>query len=602
MRIWVLLALLLAAAPATIRAQCTPAAAVQKAIDELPTQSPDETEWAFQQKHDAAIEALLVRFPGDLFVARTYIQSKYRKADKDKVIAEYKARHEKSPDDPVLTYLYAMALEGRESPESIKLFEATLAKSPQFPWPHSGLAGIYSMPLFLNKEEGLKHTKAFLAACPDALDGYRQLASVDDKTVLRDYAVKLRALLQPRTDDEAIGAHRILWSIEFKAHPTSEYDGLRKQVADDLKQLRALNREDKRLWYYTLEQGYKLANDQKQADWANDERQRRLPQAWELASMSKWYKDHPRPNTDDAAAKKRSYYSDLLKQTDLWLKERPKMVSIWRDRLVAMEYLDDVPAADVEAVADTYLKLARDDAGPDGPDAYDYFTIARVLSRRHLQPEHVVDLIEKDLAKIKIESAEPMYDGYATKDNLQDFNFYQTENPVNPTGFEAAAFIELKQAGKARLALTRMEDELEAVKALLGDKAEYRRAYTTRVAFWWELMARAAELEGHDQDAMAFYEHALLSRFEAKEPPETGIKDDMGDGARRLWSKLGGSNEGWQLWYGRQADTLATQAALIWEDANQPLPAFELTDLKGKTWTQVSLKGKTTFLNFWASW
>ena len=76
----------------------------------------------------------------------------------------------------------------------------------------------------------------------------------------------------------------------------------------------------------------------------------------------------------------------------------------------------------------------------------------------------------------------------------------------------------------------------------------------------------------------------------------------MGDGARRLWSKLGGSNEGWQLWYGRQADTLATQATLTWEDANQPLPAFELTDLKGKTWTQASLQGKITFLNFWASW
>ena len=38
-----------------------------------------------------------------------------------------------------------------------------------------------------------------------------------------------------------------------------------------------------------------LAKDQKQADWAHDERQRRLPEAWELYSMSKWYKDHPHP-------------------------------------------------------------------------------------------------------------------------------------------------------------------------------------------------------------------------------------------------------------------------------------------------------------------
>ncbi|MGA3041677.1 MAG: hypothetical protein ABSF54_12900, partial [Bryobacteraceae bacterium] len=135
MRIWVYLALLLAAAPVTLQAQCTPAAAVQIAIDQLPTQSPDETGWAFQQKYDAAVEALRVRFPGDLFVERTYVQSKYRKADKDKVIAEYKSRHEKNPGDVVLTYLYAISLEGRASPESIKLFEASLARAPQFPWP-----------------------------------------------------------------------------------------------------------------------------------------------------------------------------------------------------------------------------------------------------------------------------------------------------------------------------------------------------------------------------------------------------------------------------------------------------------------------------------
>lgn len=601
MRISVFFALLLAAAPGSTRAQCTPSPAVQTALDELPTQSPDETEWAFRQKHDAAIQTLLARFPGDLFVERSYIQSAYRKADKDRVIAEYKARHEKNPDDPVVTYLYAIAIEGRQSPESIKLFESALVKAPQFPWPHYGLAGIYGMPVFLNKEERLKQTEAFLTACPDSLDGYGELTNVDDKEVLASYAAKLHALLRDRTDLQAIGAYRTLWAIEFKAHPTSEYDGLRKVVTDDVKRLRALDREDKKVWYYRLEQGYKLANDQKQADWANDERQRRLPESWELASMSKWYKDHPRPNTDELAAKKRSYYAEALKQSDLWVKERPKMFYAWESRLLAMEYVD-VPASDVEATVDTCLKLSMDDSGPEGPSSNTYFTIARVLSRKHLQPERVVELAQKGLAKAKIENAEPMYDGYATAENLRDNDFYQSLDPVTGSGYEADGYIELKQAGKARITLTRMEDELVTLKKAAGDKADYKKEYTIRLATWWGLMARTAELAGHDQDAMAYFEHALLSRFEAQQTPDTGIPDEVADSARRLWTKLGGSNEGWQLWYGRQADVLATQAGLTWEDANQPLPAFELTDLKGKTWTQASLKGKTTFLNFWASW
>ena len=70
-------------------------------------------------------------------------------------------------------------------------------------------------------------------------------------------------------------------------------------------------------------------------------------------------------------------------------------------------------------------------------------------------------------------------------------------------------------------------------------------------------MARAAELQNHEQDAMAFYEHALLERFEAQQMPETGMPDEMADNARRLFTKLGGTNDAWQIWYGSRADNLS---------------------------------------------
>jgi len=278
------------------------------------------------------------------------------------------------------------------------------------------------------------------------------------------------------------------------------------------------------------------------------------------------------------------------------------MSGIWYSRLTAMEHLDDIPAADVTATADEYFKLVAADAGPDGPGSYQYFNIARVLSKKHLQPERVLELAGKGLAKVKVESSEPFYDTYATKENLQESNFYRSISPVTGSGLEADSCIELKDAGKARIALARMEDELQAANALVGDKAEFKKEHTGCLAAWWGLMARAAELQNHEQDAMAFYEHALLLRFEALQMPETGIKDETADDARRLWTKLGGTNDGWQMWYGRRADTLANKATLTWEEANQTLPSFELADLKGKTWTQASLKGKVTFLNFWASW
>lgn len=605
MRIALLIALLLAAVPARAPAQtadwCIPPAAVKAALDRLPATLPEEMQWQYEQKHIAAVQELLTRFPGDLFVQRAYIESMSRRADKDKVIAEYQARYEHSPDDPVAAYLYAVTLEGRRSAEAIKILDATLKKYPQFPWPHHALALLYSTPVFQNKDERVKQAKAFVAACPESLDGYRQLLGLDDKDLLAANAAKLRALLRTRTDMDGIRAYATLWSTEFKAHPMSEYDGLRKQVGEDLKRIRALNWEDKRGWYYTLEQGYKLVNDQKQADWASDERVGRWD-PWIPASELQWYRDHPRPRNDEAADKKRAYYAQQLNQTDLWLKESPKSTDVWRLRLEAMEYLEDVPAADVEAVAEEYLKLLTIGAGPDGPDSSDYFTIARILSRKHVQPDRVVELAGKGLAQVQVENSEPSYDAYDTKDNVQMFHFYRSLNPITGSGLEAEGYIQLKQAGNARLALVRMEDELQAANTLAGDKPDFKKQYTGRLAAWWGLMARAAELQGHQQDAMAFYEHALLLRLEAQQMPETGIPDEVAENARRLFTKLGGTNDGWQIWYGSRADRLATLATLTWEEANQPLPSFELVDLKGKTWTQASLKGKVTFLNFWATW
>lgn len=78
----------------------------------------------------------------------------------------------------------------------------------------------------------------------------------------------------------------------------------------------------------------------------------------------------------------------------------------------------------------------------------------------------------------------------------------------------------------------------------------------------------------------------------SKEKPETGVKDELAENARKFWVRLGGTNDGWQIWYGRPADVLSSLATLTWEDANQPLAAFELTDIKGKTWNLASLKGR----------
>ena len=385
-------------------------------------------------------------------------------------------------------------------------------------------------------------------------------------------------------------------------HPPSEYDPLRKQVGQDLERIRQLKLEDKRKWYDALQQGYKLVNDQKQSDWAEEQAQTRLPWYYELAAVTKWGKDHHRPGDDALPDVKRAYYRDLLQQSAQWVKERPNTSFFWTDRLDAMEHLEDVPTAEVLAAVDEATKVMMSNAGPEGPGSNDYFNIAEVLSKKHLQPERVVEMAQKGLAKWEIDSKEPYYDTYATKENLEDNKFYNAYSRLQGMGFEADGYLQLKQLDKVQLLLTQMDERLDDFKSLAGDKQERKRTYTGQLAAYWGLMAREAELHGRKLDAMAFYENALLTRLDAQQKPETGMKDELADNAHQLWAGLGGSDEGWKLWYARRADALANQATLTWEDANQPLATFELADLRGKNWNTASLKGKVTFLNFWASW
>ena len=606
LKVWLCFSLLwVGLAPGNARAQsanvCGPAPAVKLALDGLPQQTPALTDWQFHEQYAAALQALLRQYPDDVFVQRAYINSMDSRSDKDKVIAEYKARYERNPDNPQLAYLYGMTLVGRQSPEAIKLFSGALKADPKFPWPHLQLLTIYSSPVFLNKEQSAAHLRAFLDACPASLDGYERLTRIDDKDLLRPYAAHLRTLLASRSDPDAVGAYRTLWSLEFKVHPPSEYGPLRRQVGQDLERLGQLKLEDKRQWYEALQDGYKLVNDQKQSDWAQEQAQTRFPRPYELAAMTKWAKDHHWPDEDATPAVKQAFYHDLLQQSAQWIKERPNSFNMWYYWLDAIEALEDVPAADVKSGVDQALQVAITNTGPDGPNSNLYSDLAEALSQKRLEPERVVELAQKGLAQWEIESKGPPYD-LGTKEDLDNFKYNQDYTRLQILGFEVDGYLQLKQADKAQIALTQMDEWLQDLKSQVGDIQRHKKSYARRLSSYWGQMAREAELRGRKLDAMGFYENALLTRLDAQQKPETGKKDELADNAHQLWGNLGGTDEGWRLWYGRRADALANQAGLTWEDASLPLPAFELADLSGKTWNVAALKGKVTFMNFWASW
>jgi thiol-disulfide isomerase/thioredoxin len=599
---------------------CEPSPEIQKALDQLPEyrRDPRLTDWQVYQQRLAGVKALLRQYPNDVFVQRTYVESatSLRQFDKASVeeesqaTAEYKRKHEQNPENPEVDYLYGLTLVGRDTPDAIRAFDAALQTEPSFPYPHLSLVRIHSATAFLNKEKALTHLKAFLDACPAAFEGYDFVIWVADKDSLNKYGAQLRGVLEARSDRSAVAAYQTLWSIEFKAHPPSEYEGLRKQVGQDLVRIKQLNLRDQREWYETLEQGYKLANDPKQAEQVGQERELRLPSG-ELPERTKWFKEHPSPEGDANLAAKKVYFTDLLAQTTLWLqKVNPDFVlghfEILNDRVRALSELDDAPGTDLELAVEQELKYAGENGGGSpwstepSPWSDDYFGAAETLSKKHIDPERVIDYVEKGLAIRAAEDKQPASDLSATKENAADTKFYRGYSRFNAQRCEIKAYLQLKKYDRAQAMLAQMDQGLQDLKPLAADNDDRKQGLAAWLTDYWSLRAQDAELQGQKTDAMSFYENALLTRLDGQVKPAAG--DELAENAHRLWTSLNGTEEGWQLWYGRRANDLANSVALTWEKTNQPLPPFELADLNNRTWNLAALKGKVVFISFWATW
>ena len=58
--------------------------------------------------------------------------------------------------------------------------------------------------------------------------------------------------------------------------------------------------------------------------------------------------------------------------------------------------------------------------------------------------------------------------------------------------------------------------------------------------YWWN-RAKLAALEGHNADALAYYQLALQKRREAPRVSHGNLRDDLGEEAQALWKKMGGT-------------------------------------------------------------
>jgi hypothetical protein len=221
-----------AASPAPL---CEPSPAIRADIDSLEGERFDRMPPG--KARTARVErlrTLLRENPDDFFLHRA-LQSRILGTEegREKLVEEYRHLAEEHPSDPRYIYLYGRALKMRSGAGSRAQHERSLELDPVFPWPYLGLATEYLFEPGKDPAKVRRYLKKFWDVCPDVLESYRNVGGADHPRFTREAAGRLRAILESRSDREAMRYYTTLWSLEFKIHPPPEHEAVCATIRKD---------------------------------------------------------------------------------------------------------------------------------------------------------------------------------------------------------------------------------------------------------------------------------------------------------------------------------------------------------------------------------
>ncbi len=599
MRATLACSLLLALAPLA-RAQtsypCEATPEIREALETANTPPEDSSYEERQQRRLAGVVALLQKYPGDFFVRMAHANLlRDIEREWDDGIAEYRRLLEQRPDDVRRLVYYARILVGRNTPEAIAKLNRALEKAPDFAPAHLVLGEIYQYPNFRDKEKQRRELEHYIRLCPDSLGVYWGISRMDRSRLVEESAVRLRPLVEGRTDREALQAYAPLWTLEFKVAPPNEHAALRKRVEADIERIKSSKAFAQRGLPWVLATGYKLIGKPDEAKRIEEQSGSPFYRA-----LNAFQKEHPNPKAGDPPEKLKEYNRAALEASSGWIAKWPGETEIYSRKLNAMWRIwDEVPAAEVEATCDKLLELTsktRASAWED-PAA---IRVAQAYVAKGIRLDRVPQLVKKGLAEV--ENPPAMSDLYPmSKESADSLNFSRQQRRWTAWNALAEAAIKSGKPAEARAPLGSMSEHLASNKP--GESAPDRQetTYEGNQRAYWRRMGELAEAEDHALDALAWYGKLLASMPEANKQGRSELTAKQ----RGIWRQLGGTDEGWAAWPASIEPPRSAKAppgGLQWTKLDKPLPNFELGDIQGKKWTLADLKGKTTLMAVWASW
>lgn len=568
---------------AAVRGQCESPLPVREIQDHINIQlervrlSTDE----FFARRIAMLDEALVKFPDDFFLLGARLASV---REKDDEIRWADTLLKRDPNRPAYILLHARSLEGRDTPGAIGILEALKTAHPDNAPAYLELAGIFESGKFKDKTRVRQELDGYLTICPATL-GPGSLGTITQNATqeqLLQVATAVRKRMEAEDAPYLRATWTALWTMEFKAHPPTEHDAVRKQIAQDLERLEQSPMRHNLEWITFLRGGYQSAGDTATVNRLNEEIISRFGSSSEAERIvqERWRKDHPFPARTDKE-KSEAYARQELAVMDEWIKRWPDDSELFYEKFTALADLPETTSEQVARAADEFFSVYRKNPYWSSTPPLQ-FSIAEAYNKHKIRLDQVPGLVEE--GKTSFANSERNLADDRTDDN----NHKMFQNSIDSMKLTGAGILldnyaATKQPEKAR--------ELDSSLASVNAGTPYLKSSLLAIH------AKAAEIEGRKLDALALYRAAINAR---PATPQARADDELAANALRLWKELGGSAEEFATLMDKPKVTEATDSR--WEKPANPLPMFTVQDLSGKTWKLASFQGKAVLVNIWATW
>ncbi|HVS64639.1 MAG TPA: TlpA disulfide reductase family protein [Thermoanaerobaculia bacterium] len=579
-------ALFVSAALAAEHPSCSLPDEVRERLVEIQTSPcrPDQPCWSEQA---AELRDLRERHPGSVPVHRQY-QDRAQRDDHAGVLAEYEALAAGEPAPGGLDRASALYLLLRLDRERLEeLAGRAVELDPEHPWASFALMVTQlDDGAELDDELAARRYETFRAGCPrEPWSALIYAGRFGEPEWWEGQLDEIEAAMTSESGVAGLTALPLLWQARFRLTPPAEHDALRERIREQVAGLDGASAPSYQHWQ-VVKQGAELVGDQEVLARAEAKLLELSPCSFDAVSaqVEAFWKPrggHPmgRKITEEEARA-------LFAQSASWLEECPESWRYRDARFAAARALPDL--ADAELLAEAEAALANWETAQKSVSMYQspYFQVARLLLDRGLELERVPGLLDQEEALVVARQEEESLPAQMPPDLRSRIESGRIQQRLELELARVEAGVALTQLKSARSALDRA-DELVARFEDSADELWQKAARSQRAHFW---VAEAELAAAAGRTAAA---RSVLRRIDDDAVDDEKIRTRLERLAARLELDLETAPA--------EAEEGVAQPS-SWLEAEDPVGAFEVADLEGRTWTNVDLEGRTTLINFWATW